>query len=83
MSAVWTTPDSGRKLGSGSGSPDRMHAGEFLIQNGKIVAQAKTRASPAARAAQKLDAEQARGASIAAAAPQPEAVRPASGGKGQ
>jgi penicillin-binding protein 2 len=83
MSAVWTTPDSGRKPGSGSGSPDRVHSGEFLIQNGEIVAPAKTQARPAVRAAQKPDVEQARGASTAAGAPRPEAVRLASGGKGQ
>jgi hypothetical protein len=39
MSAVWTNPSAAG--GNKQGSPDGVQAGNFLIQNGKIVAQAK------------------------------------------
>lgn len=43
MSAVWTAPAAdGKQKG-----PDRIQSGNFLIQDGKIVAQAKTGAAPA------------------------------------
>ena len=53
MGAFWTSPDKSAKHGEG---PDQLHAGSFLIQNGKIIAQSKPAPHPASKSAVKSDA---------------------------
>jgi penicillin-binding protein 2 len=53
MGAVWTTPDTGNKAANQNGSPTRLQAGNFLVKNGQIVAQAKTDSRPGAPPSQK------------------------------
>jgi hypothetical protein len=39
MGAVWTTQNPSSGAGNQKSSPDRVHAGNFLIQDGKVVTQ--------------------------------------------
>jgi penicillin-binding protein 2 len=41
MGAMWTSPNPNAVVGNKQGSPDQVQAGNFLVQNGKIVAQSK------------------------------------------
>jgi len=43
MGAMWTTPNPNASAANGQDSPDRLQSGNFLIDNGKIVAQTKPR----------------------------------------
>jgi penicillin-binding protein 2 len=43
MGAMWTTPNPNARAANGQDSPDRLQSGNFLIDNGKIVAQTKPR----------------------------------------
>jgi penicillin-binding protein 2 len=80
MGAFWTSPNKGAKAGDG---PDRLNAGSFLVQNGKIVGQAKPGTRPGARPAHKAGGESASGAQPAAAGSQVAMARVASEGKSQ
>jgi len=41
MGAMWTSPNPNATAGNKQGGPDRVQTGNFLIQNGNIVAQSK------------------------------------------
>jgi penicillin-binding protein 2 len=43
MGAMWTTPNPNARAANGQDSLDRLQSGNFLIDNGKIVAQTKPR----------------------------------------
>jgi hypothetical protein len=41
MGAIWTSPTTNAAAGNKQGGHDQVQAGNFLVQNGKIVAQSK------------------------------------------
>lgn len=41
MGALWTSPNPNANTTDGKASPDKVHTGNFLVQNGKIVGQSK------------------------------------------
>jgi hypothetical protein len=51
MSAIWTSPTAGGNSEGRQASTDRLQAGSFLVQDGKIVAQTKPKAVTAKPAA--------------------------------
>ncbi len=80
MGAFWTSPNKGGEAGDG---PDRLNAGSFLVENGKIVGQSKPETRPAARTAKKPGAESASGGKPSSSGSQVEMARVASEGKSQ